>query len=256
MQTEFTGLFAEIYDILHSGLSDVEAYVGYGHRFGKKILELGSGTGRVLIPLARAEMQVTGVDVSDDMLGICEHKLGNECPDTQKRIRLIKADVIDLQLNDVFDLIIAPCNLINCLTGPGEGLALLRSAKRHLKDGGVFILDNSVPDISDMVRSDGVTMTYNFTHPTTGTAIRDIFTARYNFCLQTETDHIILEERDGDKLLRRAETEDTLTFYMPRELRMMFGPAGLQIFHEQGSIMKDVPIDAGAREMVFFCRKA
>jgi len=256
LQDHFSGFFAEFYDILHAGLGDVEAYVQFARKFGPKILELGSGTGRILIPLVRAGFQVTGVDLSDDMIAVCRRKLEFESPEVRARVRLIKGNIIDLDLSDTFDLVIAPCNLINCLTGPGEGLELMRSARRYLKDGGVFILDNSVPDIPYMVQSDGVTKTFEFTHPLTGTTITDTFTAYYDFTLQIERDHIILEEHDGDRLLRREEAEVEQTFCFPREIRTMLACAGFEIFHEQGSTMEDVPIDSSAGEMVFFCRKA
>lgn len=256
MQDHFSGFFAEFYDILHAGLSDVEAYVQFARKYGPRILELGSGTGRILIPLACAGFQVTGVDLSDDMIAMCRRKLDYESPEVRARVRLIKGNIIDLDLSETFDLVIAPCNLINCLTGPGEALALMRSARRHLRDGGVFILDNSIPDIPYMMQSNGVTKTFEFTHPLTGTTITDTFTAHYDFTLQLEKDHIILEERDGDRLLRREETECTLTFFFPREIRGMLECAGFEVFHEQGSIIEDVPIDSNAGEMVFFCRKA
>jgi uncharacterized protein len=256
MRADFSGFFAEFYDILHAGLHDIEPYIGYAREFGPKILELGSGTGRILVPLARAGFEVTGVDIAEDMLAVCRRKLEQEPPEVRGRVRIVKGNIIGLSLPDTFDLVIAPCNLLNCLTGPGDGSLLLQSAKRHLKEEGVFILDNSIPHVPHLVESSGVTETLEFTHPVTGSKIVDTFTPNYDFTLQRETDHIILEERSGDRLLRRAEATCILTFYFPREVRMMLTAAGFEIFREQGSIGEDVPIDAEAGEMVFFCRKA
>lgn len=73
--------------------------------------------------------------------------------------------------------------------------------------------------------------------------------------LQIETDHIVLEERDGGRLLRRDEVTDVLTHYFPREIRTMLVSAGFQVAHEQGSVVEDIPIDGNAGEMVFFCRR-
>lgn len=287
-QGEFGGFFAEFYDILHAGLGDVGAYVRYASRYcgplkqlpgdglpsdglpsgtvssgtpgiakaGSSILELGSGTGRILIPLAAAGFHVTGVDNSDDMIALCKEKLNRESPSTQERTRVIKGNVVDLDLGETFDLVIAPCNLLSCLTDRGEALSLLKTAKRHLQDNGVFILDCSIPDVRLMIESNGVTRTFEFTHPVTGTTIIDRFTPHYDFVNQLETDHIVLEERYGDTLLRRAETTDTLAFYFPREVRLMLDSAGLRVFHEQGSVTEDIPLDEHAGEMVFFARKA
>ena len=259
MPDQYSGFFAEFYDILHASyVGDVEAYIEHARRFGPKLLELGSGTGRVLVPLARAGFPVTGVDLSDDMMAICRQKLAAEPPEVRARVRMVKGNILDLDLDlaDTFDLVIAPCNLVNCFTGPGEALALMRFARRHLGDGGVFILDNSVPDVPRMVQANGVTERCEFTHPVTGTTITDTFTAHYDFTLQLEIDHIGLVERDDHGILRREEATSVQAFYFPRELRVMLRLAGLEPFHEQGSIRKDIPIDAGAGEMVFFCRKA
>jgi SAM-dependent methyltransferase len=83
----FSGFFAEFYDILHAGLDDVDAYVEYASRFGPRVLELGCGTGRILIPLACAGFTVTGVDSSGDMIAICRERLGYEPEDVQQGSR-------------------------------------------------------------------------------------------------------------------------------------------------------------------------
>ena len=252
---DFKGLFTEFYDILHAGLRDVDAYIDYGRQYGPKVLELGSGTARILVPMVKAGLQVTGVDLSDDMLAICNEKLELESADTRDRARIVKGDATKMRLGEEFDLITAPCNFLNCLTGPGQAMELLNTVRLHLKPTGTFILDNSLPDIEEMVRSQGITVTMDFVHPRRGTTIVDIFTPNYDFASQIETDEIVLEERDGDRILRREETTEVLTYYFPREIRLMLETAGFQIVREQGSLLRDIPIDSSAGEMVFFCRK-
>ena len=56
------------YDLFHSGSGDVPFYLDCARRFGGPILELGSGTGRVMIPLAEAGYEVVGLDLSPAML--------------------------------------------------------------------------------------------------------------------------------------------------------------------------------------------
>lgn len=64
-----------------------------------------------------------------------------------------------------------------------------------------------------------------------------------------------LEEYDDtDKLLRKAAYSTTMTYHFPRELRAMLEAAGLEVFHEQGSLHEDCPIGPGSTEMVFFAR--
>lgn len=249
----FSPFFAEFYDILHAGLGDVDAYLEHALKYGPRVLELGSGTGRILVPLAVAGIEITGVDISDTALDVCRRKLEPESLATRARAKVVSADIVGLDLGETFDLVIAPCNLINYFTGPGEGLRLLRSARRHLNDGGVFILDCGIPDVPFMVHSNGVARSYDFTHPLTGTTVTQAFTATYDFTRQLEADRILLEERDGEALLRREETTGLMTYYFPRELRSMLASAGFRVFHEQGSMVEDVPIDENAGEMEFFC---
>ena len=250
---EFSGFFAEFYDILHAGLADVDAYVEFAKRYGSAVLELGCGTGRILVPLVRAGLEVTGVDRSMDMLALCRQKLAYEDEEVQSRARLVRADIRDLALSKRFDLVLAPCNLMCCFVESGDAMKVLHAARKHLKDSGVFILDCSIPDIPFMVKVNGVPRTFDFCHPLTGTTIRDTFTAKYDFVNQIEVDDIRLEEWDEDVLLRREETTDTLAFYFPREMRTMLHAAGFRVFKEQGSLLEDVPIDERAGEMVFLC---
>lgn len=67
------------------------------------------------MPLACSGCDVTGVDTSDDMMAVC-------------RQRLVKADIPELDLRETLDLVVAPCNLINYFTRPGEGVRVLRTA--------------------------------------------------------------------------------------------------------------------------------
>ncbi|MGI6632880.1 MAG: class I SAM-dependent methyltransferase [Bacillota bacterium] len=248
-------LFAEFYDIVHAGLSDVEAYLGFASECGPRILELGCGTGRILIPLANVGFQVTGVDASSHMLDACRRKLEWGNREVAGRVRLVQADILNLDLDDRFDLVLAPCNLLNHFLTTKEALRMLERARAHLAPNGAFAMDNSIPDIGHMVRTNGVSQRFEFTHPLSGTTIVDTFTSTYDFPTQMEVDHILLEELSGSEVVRREELSLTLTYYFPREVRLLLAAAGFDIVREQGSLLEDVPITSRSGEMVFMCRK-
>jgi len=67
--------YAEYYDAYHGTDFDLQFYLDFGHQCGSPILELGCGTGRLTIPLAEAGFEVHGVDLSQNMLEICRHKV-------------------------------------------------------------------------------------------------------------------------------------------------------------------------------------
>lgn len=109
-----------------------------------------------------------------------------------------------------------------------------------LRREGVIVMDCSTPDVRFMVKTHG--QEEAFTFPTSrGTVIKDYFLARYDFVRQVEEDRIILEEYQGDTLVRRAETHETLTWYFPREIRLLARTAGLRVQKEAARLGVDAP---------------
>jgi len=252
--SEYSGFFAEFYDILHSNLDDVEIYKELADQYGPNILEIGSGTGRILLPLARDGYEVTGLELNEDMLKICQKKIEEESDETIQNIDLFKGDMRDFELDKKFDLIIAPCNVICHLIDRSDLKRSFSCFKKHLVEDGVLVIDNSLPDVESMVEDNRSEQVLEFTHPENGRKIVNKFTPTYDFVEQIETDSIVIREYDGKTKTREAKVEEKLTFYFPKELRAMLRSAGLEIFKERGSLRKEIPIDENSDEMVFFCR--
>jgi SAM-dependent methyltransferase len=110
------------------------------------ILELGSGTGRVLLPLARAGYEVTGLDLSRQMLGHCRAKLAAEPPDVRARVRLVAGDMTSFDLGRHFGAIICPFGGFQHLLTVDEQLACLDRCRTHLTPRGRLVLDLPNPD--------------------------------------------------------------------------------------------------------------
>src|SRR5437867_649860 len=97
--TSYDGVadFGALYDAipLYAARADVQFYVAEAARDGEgsAVLELGCGTGRVLVPLARAGHVVTGIDSSANMLDRCRTNLEKEPPAVRTRVSLHQADV-------------------------------------------------------------------------------------------------------------------------------------------------------------------
>lgn len=77
---------------------DVTFFVEAAKESGGPVLEIGCGTGRVLIPTARAGIQVVGLDQSQHMLRVCRERLLREPQDVQCRVQLVRADMRDFEL--------------------------------------------------------------------------------------------------------------------------------------------------------------
>lgn len=247
---EFQGFFAEFYDMLHEGCDDADLFPRLLKGYGDTVLELGSGTGRIAIPLAKAGFQVTGVECEPDMIARMEQK---DYP--RDRLRIVRQDARTFHLAERFEVILLTCNFLNHFPDAGDALAILRNCRRHLSDGGCVILDSSAPDTAYMAECNGREEVLSFPTPSGG-EIRDFFLPRYDLLHQTEEDRIRLEEWQDGQLLRAAETRETLTWYYPREIRSLIREAGLHIRWESDRLPVDGvphPIGPEAENMVFCC---
>lgn len=108
-----------------------------GSRIGTA-LDLGIGTGRIALPLARSGWAVTGVDRSARALELVRRKLRNE---PRIAMRLIHGDALALDaITETFDVIVA-CGLFFHMPDAESYLSLLQTAARLLVDGGAFVFD-------------------------------------------------------------------------------------------------------------------
>lgn len=131
---------AKYYDACPAPFDDVEFYLKRIHGEASRVLELGCGTGRVLIPLARHCEYIKGLDSSDAMLSICQEKLQLAGIATE-RTRVELADITDFHLGQRFDLITAPFRVIQNLATDEEVEGLFRCIKEHLSESGTAILN-------------------------------------------------------------------------------------------------------------------
>lgn len=116
------------------------------------VLELGCGTGRILLPLARAGHPVTGIDSSAAMLARCSAKLASEPREVRERVVLHSGDVRDFAVGPGFALAIAPFRVLQHLTSVDDQLGCLAHVRRHLAPRGRFVFDVFNPRFSLMAQ--------------------------------------------------------------------------------------------------------
>ena len=141
---------AEFYDsvVPYSGRADVAFFVEMARESPGAVLEVGCGTGRVLIPTARAGMEIVGLDLSTRMLSICREKLALEPEPVRSRVQLVHEDMRRFELGRDFGLATMPFRPFQRLTTVVDQLSCLASIRNHLADGGRLVLDMFNPSLT------------------------------------------------------------------------------------------------------------
>ena len=140
---------ADLYDYVvpYANRPDVAFYVDQARISGGSVLELGCGTGRVLVPTARAGLAITGIDASPHMLAICRRRLAAEPSEIQSRVTLIEADMRSFDLAGRFALATIPFRPFQHLLTVEDQLACLAAVRRHLSDNGRLVFDLFNPSL-------------------------------------------------------------------------------------------------------------
>ncbi len=153
-------------------VEDVAWYVKQAEQTGGPVLELGAGSGRVTLALARAGVDVTAVDLSRPMLRALEEKV-SEDPALCARVTLKHADFASLSLRRRFPLVIAPFNVVLHLYTLEEARSFFHTVQKHLTPKGVLAFDFSIPQPADLCLDPNKRYRApRFRHPTTGKLTR------------------------------------------------------------------------------------
>jgi len=149
---DYQGLAARVYDAIWEGEYDDLPFYSWllGTPRGR-LLELGCGTGRILLPLSMEGWSCEGVDASSDMLAICQCKADEDnLPINLHRQRMEK-----LSLVRKYDRIIIPGFTFHHLTDPALARRTLQRIVRHLKPRGRLVLSLFLPWETLQSRNDG-----------------------------------------------------------------------------------------------------
>jgi SAM-dependent methyltransferase len=136
---EYRGMVAETWDLLRgdtSGWSDRRFYLEAIDRFGKPVLDVGCGTGRLLLDYAARGIDIDGVDVSAEMLALCREKA--EARGLAPAVYEQRMESLDLPRT--YRTIIVPSSSFQLLLEPADAVAALAGSFGHLEIRGALVL--------------------------------------------------------------------------------------------------------------------
>jgi SAM-dependent methyltransferase len=136
-------ILAESYDLVPAYVNrpDKDYYLRSAAASTGRILELGCGTGRILIPIAESGYAITGLDISEHMLSKCRQKMKSLSRQSEENVQLIKADMTCFKLDDLFHLAIIPFHAFQHLISIDDQVSCLSTLNRHLKMKARLIFD-------------------------------------------------------------------------------------------------------------------
>ncbi|WP_059052047.1 class I SAM-dependent DNA methyltransferase [Paenibacillus senegalimassiliensis] len=185
------------------------------HGMPRTVVDLGCGTGSITIPLVNAGFEVTGIDLSSDMLSVARRKMDATPQGTrllrEGSVRWVQQDMTDWAVPEPVDAVISFCDCLNYLLKEDEIVRTFRRTYENLKPGGTFLFDVHHPNTLARYEEE-----QPFIWDESGVAY--IWTCERDARLNEIEHHLTIfarEEEQGPGLYRRFEETHTQRAYDP-----------------------------------------
>jgi len=173
---------------------DVAFYLRCAQRYGGPVLELGTGSGRVAIALARAGLEVVGVDSMPSMLRAAKARLAKLPARVAERLSLVRGDLRSVRLSRRFPLVIAPFNTFMHLYARADFERALATCRAHLAPRGRLVFDVQMPDLPALLQDPArLYACPSLRHPEDGTLYRLHEASHYDPIAQVRTVTMVIE---------------------------------------------------------------
>ncbi len=245
-------VYARFYDLRYGDfLDDLAMYVGFAARTGGPILELGCGTGRLLIPLAREGYEVTGVDISTEMLKRAREKA--IAAGVHERVELIEGDIRTFSTPKKFPLALSAVSSFMALDSLEKQISGLVNVHKALRPGGILILDLFNPNPSVLLEGDGRVSFVGEWELDDGSVVQEFVTRTTHTSTQVHEILYLYDVAKPDGTLERYRVPVRLKYIGEPEGRLMLEKAGYEVENVYGSYELE-PFDDYSPSMIFVAR--
>ena len=240
--------FAELYDLFYADFEeDFEMYRGFAERSGGSILEIGSGTGRVTLALAAEGHTIVGLELSEVMRAVAQQKADRA--QLTDRVMFIAGDMRHFKLDQHFGLIIAPLNTFLHNLTLDDQLATLACCKKHLRPGGLLVLDCFNPDPAHAEDDRRLIVQRSVVDRETGQAALLLLSRATDWGNQLQEITYLVDRTDRHGMVQRAILPTTYRFIFRHEMRLLLKVGGFDLKDEYGSYDLD-PIETGSDKLI------
>jgi SAM-dependent methyltransferase len=239
-------LHPELYDLENPDFEpEGPFYLSIARETSGPVLELGCGTGRMTIPLAREGLEISGLDAVPGMLALAREKAG-DLP-----VEWIEADARDFHLGRTFRLIFESGGVFMHMLSNADQAAFLARAREHLAPGGRFVVSLFFPHPGGL-HTDLEEKEWFTYQDGQGRAVQVSGTEAYDELRQVKVETAIrrVTEPDGSQTVHVAPLALRYTF--PQEMEGLLERAGFDVLERYGGPDRSPP-SAESTYLVYVC---
>lgn len=223
------------------------------------VLELGCGTGRILLSLARQGRYVVGLDLAEPMLNQLRSKLAKEPQEVRERVELVQGDMADFELGRRFGLVIAPFRAFQHVLDSAQQRHCLERVAAHLLPDGLYVHNSFNPNLEYIVSAVNQAGTWKqvteFADEDTGQVVLRYVQLRPDPAEQRHAIRWKYEVYDSAGALQETLIEDMALRWLYRwEAEYLLELCGLEIVEAYGDFDKR-PLNEQANELIYVCRR-
>ena len=213
-------VLATYYDVLHRELTeDISLVLGLATEADGMVLELGCGTGRLIMPLVAAGVRVEGVDNSAEMLTIARTKISSPLA------TFVQADMTTLSLSKTFALCIISHNTLMHLN-QAQLNSTLQHITAHLQPSGQLLIDVENPFAMAAIEDEAEFYAEEaFLDPRSGLTVTPYARWQVDLANQITQVNWRYEREDGE----RVSAEIAYHYHFPHTIQQLLSKHGLRL---------------------------
>lgn len=247
---------AHYYDLLYADRADdLDMWLELTDAVSGPVLEVGCGTGRVLIPLAQEGRPVTGIDISAVALDAAKAKIAAGGFEKLAQVHLADMQTLNLPQKN-FEFAFIPINtFMHCLT-TAQQYDTLRALHRHLQPGGTLVIDLYHPSPETLLESDGrMLLADQIVDDLTGNTVQWFVTRHLEVDQQIQNVTYLLDEIGQDGILRRSTFSFPMRYLHRFEMELLLTQTGFAVTEIYGDYDL-MPFTSESPRMIFVAEKS
>lgn len=253
---------AKYYDEVYTQMnrSDVPFYVELANKSHGPVFEIGCGTGRILLPIARSGIEIHGLDDSAAMLQVLGEHLAEEPAMVKRNIILHSGDMRRFRGQQKYPLVTIPFGPMIYMYTLDDQLAALQTAAFHLQTDGTLAFDVLFANfqfehLQSSIGKEILEIEYSDAARPGRIVRRYSRLDSYDKIGLSCTLTLIYRAYEGDILLDEEAVPLKMIGYTYHHLKALFLLAHLRTVEEYGSFTK-APLDNDSTNMIFLLKKA